>query len=92
MSYLRTFWRVLKTLAMAAVWWAAIFGTAWAKKPGLPKEDDGGSEVTAWTMPYGLVVLGIALGMLFVCRSSRRRDRARPEAYDQKKLTEGGKD
>ena len=39
---------------------------------------------------YGLVILGIGLGMLLVCRSSNRRDRARPEQYEETrtKLTE----
>ena len=87
MSHLRSFWRVLKTLTMAAVCWAAVYGSALAKKPAVPEEEGGEGGAAAWTMPYGLVILGVALGMLLVCRSSRRRERARPESYDEGKLT-----
>jgi hypothetical protein len=37
-------------------------------------------------MEYGLVLLVIALGLMTVLRPSRRRDRAKPEAYDEIKI------
>jgi uncharacterized membrane protein (DUF485 family) len=42
----------------------------------------------AYVFGYGLVMLGIVLGLLFVCRTSNRRDRARPEVYGQAKVIE----
>ena len=42
----------------------------------------------AYVFGYGLVMLGIVLGLLFVCRTSSRRDRARPEVYGQPKVIE----
>jgi uncharacterized membrane protein (DUF485 family) len=42
----------------------------------------------AYVFGYGLVMLGIVLGLLFVCRTSNRRDRARPEVYGQPKVIE----
>ena len=50
--------------------WLAIHGAALAqpqKKP--PENEQLHSEV--YVMAYGLVILGIALGMLFVCRSEQ---------------------
>ena len=37
-----------------------------------------------YVMAYFLVIFGVALGMLFVCRSSNRRERARPEQFEAK--------
>jgi hypothetical protein len=74
---------------MALACWLYLFGVVLAQPPQ-PKavEKDTGSSVYVWC--YLIVVLGIALGMLFVCRPSNRRDRARPEHYGESKtkLTE----
>jgi hypothetical protein len=53
-------------------------------------EQDESSEpvtdaVMGYTLPYILVILCIGLGVFFVVHSSRRRDRAKPEAYGQPK-------
>jgi hypothetical protein len=49
------------------------------------KSDSSGNS--AWVWAYILVILGVALGMLVVCKSSGRRDRAKPEAYGEGKGT-----
>ncbi len=36
-------------------------------------------------MSYGLVLLGIGLGVMVVCRSARRKDRPKAEGYDESK-------
>ena len=60
---------------MAAVCWAAVYSTALAQET--EKKSGGGS----WMLAYGLVFLGVGLGMLLVCRSSRRRDRLKPTMF-----------
>ena len=41
---------------------------------------------SAWVLAYFLVIMGIVGGLLFVCRSGGRRDRARPEQYGEAKV------
>jgi len=74
------FRRKLNLLALAAVGWMAIHVAALAQAAE-PAEEAGGGGGGPWLMPYALVVLGIGLGMLFVCRSAKRRARAKPEEY-----------
>jgi heme/copper-type cytochrome/quinol oxidase subunit 2 len=82
MKRLRSIGRTLKTLAGTAVCWAAVHGTALAQARPQDEEEEGGAS---WTMSYLLVLFGVGLGMLLVCRSSRRRERARPETYVETK-------
>ena len=85
MTYLRSLGRKLAILTLTALLWTAIHGAALARGGAPKQEDEGGGAASSWTMPYFLVILAVGLGMLAVCRPSRRRDRARPESY------EGGK-
>jgi SNF family Na+-dependent transporter len=62
--------------------WLAVQGMALAQ--GLPKKEDNGGG--SYVLPYFLLILGVGLGMLLVCRASHRRDRARPESYDETKV------
>jgi len=82
MSYLRSIGQTLKTLAAVAVCWTAVHRTALAQA----SEKQGNQE--NWVFAYFLVIMGVALGMLVVCRSSRRKDRARPETYSESKVDE----
>jgi hypothetical protein len=89
MRCLRLLWSGGKTVAYALACWMVLFSAALAKPQETAKpEPDTGDSVYVWC--YGLVILGVTLGMLFVCRSSNRRDRARPEHYGETKtkLTE----
>ncbi|MBN2473421.1 MAG: hypothetical protein JXB62_02340 [Pirellulales bacterium] len=90
MNRLRSIWQTLRSLTAMAACWAVMGGAAWARG-GPGQEESEGGGVTAWTLPYGLVILGIALGMMLVCRSARRRDRAKPEKYDAKASAKEGK-
>ena len=63
----------------------SIHGMALAKSK---KEAEEASSASAeegttnlWLMGYFLVGLGITLGMLVLCRSSRRSERAKPQGY-----------
>ena len=79
MNYLRSIWRRLKPPAAVAACWLAVYGTALA---GEAKEKEGGGS---WMPSYGVVLLGIVLGMLGVCLTSRRREREKPETYAKAK-------
>ena len=83
MNRLRSICRKLKRLAAAAVCWVAWCGTALAQPP---REEKG--DGASWVMSYGLVLLAVGLGMLFVCGTSRRRDRAKPQEYEESSLTQ----
>ena len=76
MNDLRAICRTLRTLAAATVCWLAVHGTVLAQANEEPEESPG-----SWVLAYFLALLLIGLGMLVVCRSSRRRDRAKPESY-----------
>ena len=53
--------------------------------PPAPVKKDAGNSVGGgvYVMAYFLVIFGIAAGVLFTCRSSGRRERARPEQYGE---------
>jgi hypothetical protein len=82
---LKLSWSQMKTVAVVLVAWFVSHGTALAEKALQPAakaaEGGGGSYILA----YALVLLGVGLGLLFVCRASVRRDRAGPEHYDASK-------
>ena len=81
MNRLNLIWQTLKTATLILAFWISMQVQAWAKG-ALPTTDSGGgSESSNWVAPYALVLLAIMLGMLFVCRSSRRADRAKPQEY-----------
>ena len=86
MKYLSWIWRSSKLTLFALAGWLAIGGAALhaaavAEEAG--KKSDGGGS---YLLSYALTVMGIVLGLLFVCRTSRRRDRARPEQYGETKV------
>ncbi len=83
MNRLRATWRQTKLLTMAASCWLALHGMALAApaKPG-PEAPATGGGPSQYVAPYAVVLLGIGLGLLFVCNSSRRRDRA-PQKYGE---------
>lgn len=85
MNHLGSIWQKVKRLAPVAAVWLAMAATALAAEPA--EEEQGAS----WVPSYGLVLLGIVLGLLGVCLSSRRRERAKPEAYAQSKLGQSDK-
>jgi len=56
-----------------------VQGPVWAQQSGQVKEETGAGP---WVAPYALVILCVGLGMLVVCRTSRRSERARPQQYE----------
>lgn len=70
--------RLLRTCFLgnyAVALWLTLANQAWA-------EDGGGDYV----FPYFLVAVAIGSGVAVVCSPSRRRDKAKPDEYAQKKL------
>jgi hypothetical protein len=62
--------------------WAAATSTAWAQTITTDSASQGGAP---YALPYGIVILSIALGLFVVLHPSRRRERAKPETYADRK-------
>ena len=89
MKSLRIVWQASKSALLVLFCWFSIHGVALAAPA--KKAAEKSSSTTgggAYVMSYLLIVLSITLGMLFVCRSSNRHDRAHPEAYGKSKTAE----
>jgi len=67
---------------LAFVGWLATSGVALAAPPKEELKPEVGSGV--YVMLYFLVIFGITLGMLCVCRPCNRRDRAKIEQFADK--------
>ena len=81
MRCLRLVWRGGKLAFFAMTGWLAMHGIALAQQAEEKKDSGSGSYVAS----YAIVLLGVGLGLLLVCRATHRRDRARPENYDESK-------
>ena len=85
MRSVRQMWRVARIAFFALVGWLTAYGAAWAAQPAPPPKAGESVGSGVYVMAYFLVILGIALGILFVCRSSNRRERVRPEQFGESK-------
>jgi SNF family Na+-dependent transporter len=54
-------------------------------KDAAPSSSSGGGGGGAWVWAYMIVLLFVALGLIVVCKSSGRRERAKPEVYTEAK-------
>ena len=77
MKFNNSIFQTGKLLVFTLAGWLLSTGLLFAKEGDAGESSGGGS----WVFSYFLVLLGIILGMLVVCRSSTRRDRVRPEGY-----------
>lgn len=81
MQRLTTLSRKLKLYASALMLFLCIHGVALADaKDGTPVEEE--STKNLWILGYFVTGLGITLGMVVLCRSSRRNERAKPKQYE----------
>jgi len=80
MRCLQNIGRGMKFVGCATAGWLALYGTAFAQPNKTPPSNDGGSYVFS----YALILLGVALGMMAVCRPSNRRDRAKADQIEEK--------
>jgi hypothetical protein len=84
MKRLQQIYQVARVLVFSLAFWASVATVAWAKRGAPEAKEEGG-----WfLLSYAMVLLGIGLGMLVVCRSARRRERDKPELYGENKLLE----
>ena len=85
MIVVRQLWQGGRTALFALAAWMLVYGTALAAPP--PPAPKAGESInsTVYVMAYFIVIFGIVLGMLFVCRASNRRDRAKPEQFGETK-------
>lgn len=81
MTCMRRVWRGGKLAFFVLSGWLAMHGAALAQAANEKKDSGSGSYVAS----YAIVLLGVGLGLLLVCRATHRRDRARPENYDESK-------
>jgi len=70
-------WRTLRATMLTTGLWLLWAQAAWAA------EGKDASSASDWGLAYVLTFLCVVLGMLAVCRPSRRRERDRPEQYGE---------
>jgi hypothetical protein len=83
MRFPRLLYEAGKLAVLTTAYWLAMHGNALAQ-PGMPTKPEPGSG--QYVMSYFLVIMGVAVGLLVVCRASNRRDRAKPEGYDETRV------
>lgn len=76
MKYLQGFGRRVSIFLSVAVCWLTVGARAWAQQ-GSPTV--GGRGASPWVLPYALVILGVGLGLLILCKPSKRREKAKVE-------------
>jgi len=84
MSRSPTFWRKLKLPALSLLAWTVIHLASLAQAA----DDSKGGGGQPYVFSYALVILCVGLALLVVCRSSRRRDRAKGEQYEAKAIAD----
>lgn len=85
MKRLRAIRRWAGLAVAVACWWLAVGATALAAgHTNINNEEITKSAgASKYVASYGVVLLGIGLGLLVVCNSARRRDREKPEKYGE---------
>jgi hypothetical protein len=82
MKCLQQIWWGGKLALFTVGGWLVAQGTVLAQQPK-KAEAEGGAYVGS----YAIVILAIAVGIFSVCRPAGRRDRARPEVYEEIKTS-----
>jgi len=83
MTRLRDSWRWMCSAAIGIGLWLLASGLARAQSSG--GKDSGGGGGASYVLPYALVIFCTALGVFLVVHPSKRRERAKPEAYGKPK-------
>ena len=68
--------RILSRLSVLVVTLAMLSAAAvaWAQDATTAPAEETSDGLGPWLMSYGLVILGIALGVLAVCRRAKRQE------------------
>lgn len=82
MLHFRPIYGLMRYALLAVAVYTAIQTPAFAQAAGSPAGEGGGN----WVWGYMIVILVVSLGMIAVCKSSGRRDRAKPEVYTEGKI------
>ncbi|MEN6457959.1 MAG: hypothetical protein ABFC63_03450 [Thermoguttaceae bacterium] len=88
MTYLRPLCLHVKIALPTLAGWLTVGSAAFAQAFKQPPKPDATTGTGPYVMAYILLILAIALGLVIVCRSSNRRDRARPEGFVEKSMVE----
>ncbi|MDZ7616992.1 MAG: hypothetical protein U1E05_08310 [Patescibacteria group bacterium] len=75
MTHWRTFMRCIGLYCLGAICWLSMAGQAWAQQGA----DTSEKSASPWVVPYILVIFAVGLGLLIVCKPSRRREKAKAE-------------
>ena len=82
MNRVEAIWWRVRVLAATSVVWMAMGAAAWARR-NEPAPEQAEPGAGPWVLPYFLVILAVALGLLTVLRSARRSERAKPRQYGE---------
>jgi hypothetical protein len=66
--------RGIVVIALLLTLWLAGAGEAWAKGRKAPQAEEKGPTGKGYVVPYGIVMMAVALGLITVCRQGRRAD------------------
>jgi hypothetical protein len=81
--------RNLRSICRSVLFAVSTFAAWTAGAAILPAKDATTPTATesggAWVSAYMIVLLLVSLGLIVVCKSSGRRDRAKPEVYAEAK-------
>ena len=80
--------RKLNYSILAICCWVNAYGITFAAEGSESGGESFGASI--WVLPYAFVILCVGLGMMVVCRSARRKERAKPEQYDKISLIDRG--
>ncbi len=77
MTKLQIVTRRAGALLLAVVGSMALAAQAWAQTT--QPVSVGGKGASPWVMPYALVIFCVGLGLLILCKPSKRREKAKAE-------------
>jgi hypothetical protein len=85
MRNLQSIRRTVQSVVLAVAAWMG--GAAMVLAQGAPgaKGASATESSSSWVAAYMVVLLVVSLGLMVVCKSSGRRDRAKPEVYAEAK-------
>jgi hypothetical protein len=74
-------WQKASSLAFFLAFWLSLHAGALAAPTKVVPTSGGNENSQSWVTSYILVLVAVGLGMLVVCRTSRRSDCVKPTEY-----------